>query len=332
NSDATFHAGSIVEINSFVAGLNACGVSLAITPANSDPTSIDAGINRTIPSKTAFQLSGSAVDKGDTLTYQWDQMDAGSVRTTSETIGTDQGNNPLFRSQIPQPIGNRHFPALNTQVNGTTVMLARGETLPTSARTLNFRLTVRDGKSGQGTDDMAVSVIASGPFTLTSPSIVGDITANAERTVTWDAAGTLGPPVNCAKVDIELLTFSADGSTYAVTNLLSLTDNDGTQAVFIPNMNNSKARFSVACSNNIFYDISNNDQNITGGDSAFPTTGNSIHIANTANFTTITTVAGSSTTGGGGLTRAALLTFLLSLLIWGCWLRAVRDAVSSNLN
>jgi len=332
NSDATFHAVSIAEINSFVAGLNACGVSLAITPANSDPTSIDAGINRTIPSKTAFQLSGSAVDTGDTLTYQWDQMDAGTVRTTSETIGTDQGNNPLFRSQIPQPIGNRHFPALNTQVNGTTVMLARGETLPTTARTLNFRLTVRDGKSGQGTDDMVVSVIASGPFTLISPSAVGDITANDHRTVTWDAAGTLKQPVNCPKVDIELLTFSADGSTYAVTNLLSATDNDGTQAVFIPNMNNSKARFSVACSNNIFYDISDYDQNITGGDSAFPTTGNSIHIANTANFTTITTVAGSSTTGGGGLTRAELLTFLLSLLIWGCWLRAGKDAVSSNLN
>ena len=162
----------------------------AITPANSDPTSVDAGINRTIPSSTPFQLSVSAVDLCDTLTYQWVQMDAGSVRTTSETIGTDRGNNPLFRSQIPQPIGNRHFPALNTQVNGTTAMLALGETLPTTTRTLNFRLTVRDGKSGQGTDDMAVSVIASGPFTLTSPSAVGDITANAARTVTWDTAGT----------------------------------------------------------------------------------------------------------------------------------------------
>jgi hypothetical protein len=326
NSDATFHAGSIAEINSFVAGLNACGVNSAITPANSDPTSVDAGINRTIPSSTPFQLSGSAVDLGDTLTYQWDQMDAGSVRTTSETIGTDRGNNPLFRSQIPQPIGNRHFPALNTQVNGTTAMLALGETLPTTTRTLNFRLTVRDGKSGQGTDDMEVSVIASGPFTLTSPSAVGDITANAARTVTWDAAGTLGPPVNCAKVDIELLTFSADGNTYAVTNLLSPTDNDGTQSVFIPNMNNSKARFSVACSNNIFYDISDYDQNITGGDSAFPTTGNSIYIANTANFTTITAAGGTTTTGGGGLTHEALLKFLLCLLILGCWLRTRKDA------
>jgi hypothetical protein len=171
-----------------------------------------------------------------------------------------------------------------------------------------------------------VSVIASGPFTLTSPSAVGDITANAARTVTWDAAGTLGPPVNCAKVDIELLTFSADGNTYAVTNLLSPTDNDGTQSVFIPNMNNSKARFSVACSNNIFYDISDYDQNITGGDSAFPTTGNSIYIANTANFTTITAAGGTTITGGGGLTHEALLKFLLCLLILGCWLRTRKDA------
>jgi hypothetical protein len=324
SSDATFHAGSITEINAFIAGLSACGVNSVITPANSDPTSVDAGINRTIPSGTAFRLSGSAVDTGDTLTYQWDQMDAGTIRTTPQTIGTDQGNNPLFKSHIPQPIGNRDFPALNTQVNGTTAILALGETLPTTARTLNFRLTVRDGKSGQGTDDMAVSVVASGPFKLTSPSAIGDITANSARTVTWDAAGTLGPPVNCAKVDIELFTFSADGSTYAVTDLLSLTDNDGTETVFIPNMNNSKARFSVACSDNIFYDISNNDQNITGGDSAFPTTGNSIDISNNANFTT------TSTTGGGGLINIALLTILLSLLMVGIGCGLTKSLVSSS--
>jgi hypothetical protein len=333
NSDATFHAGSIEEINTFIAGLGNCGLNSAITPSNSDPTLVDAGIDRTIPSSTPFQLSGSAIDSGDTLTYQWDQMDAGTVRTTAKTIGTDEGNNPLFRSQIPQSIGNRHFPALNTQVNGTTAMLALGETLPTTARTLNFRLTARDGKSGQGTDDMAVFVIASGPFTLTSPSAVGDITANALRTVTWDAAGTLGLPVNCAKVDIELLTFSADGSTYAVTNLLSPTDNDGTEPVFIPNMNSSKARFSVACSDNIFYDISNNDQNITGGASDFPTTGNSINISTKANFTTITVEAGTTTTvGGGGLANAALLTFLLSLLMGGYWLRTheVRSGLVLN--
>jgi hypothetical protein len=126
NSDATFHAGSIAEINTFIAGVGDCGVNSAISPANSDPTSVDAGINRIIPSSTAFRLSGSAVDAGDTLTYQWDQMDAGTITTTSVTIGTDQGNNPLFRSYAPQPTGIRDFPALNTQVNGTTVMLALG--------------------------------------------------------------------------------------------------------------------------------------------------------------------------------------------------------------
>lgn len=78
-----------MELNTYIAGVGACGVNLAITPENSDPTSVDAGIYRTIPSSTAFRLRGSAVDADDTLAYQWDQMDVGTVRTTSVTIGTD---------------------------------------------------------------------------------------------------------------------------------------------------------------------------------------------------------------------------------------------------
>jgi hypothetical protein len=323
SSDATFHAGSIEQINRFVTGDGSkCASYSVITPPNSDPTAVSAGGDHIIPSGTAFRLSGSAVDAGDTLTYQWDQMNAGTTATTSSTIGTDQGNNPLFRSYIPQPTGIRDFPALNTQVNGAaTLMLAKGETLPTTERVLNFRLTVRDGRNGQGTDDVTVSVSATGPFQLTPPSIAGDITANTSIIVTWDVAGTSTDPVNCAEVDIALLTFSADGSTYAVTDLLSSTLNDGSQSVPIPNMSSSKARFSIGCSDNIFYDISDDDQNIVGGDLDFPTTGNSI---TTGPGTTITT----RTDSGGGLANAALLTFLLSLLIGSYWLRA--DKIGSD--
>jgi hypothetical protein len=288
NSDATFHAGSIVEINSFVTGAGSiCGVNSAIPSGNSDPTEVSAGSDHTIPSHTAFRLSGSAVDAdaSDTLTYQWDQMDPGTTATTSGTIGTDLGNNPLFRSHIPQPTGIRDFPALNTQVNGATEMSARGETLPTTERTLNFRLTARDGRSGQGTDDVKVTVVTTGPFKLTShnSSLAGNITANMPVTVTWDVAGTLATPVSCPEVDIKLLTFSADGGTYAITELLSQTLNDGSESVTTPDMNSSKARFYIGCNNNIFYDISDNDQNITGGASDFPTTGNSINIYTAAN-------------------------------------------------
>jgi hypothetical protein len=86
-------------------------------------------------------------------------------------------------------------------------------------------------------------------------------------------------------------------------------------------MNSSKARFSIGCSDNIFYDISDDDQNIVGGDLDFPTTGNSI---TTGPGTTITT----RTDSGGGLANAALLTFLLSLLIGSYWLRA--DKIGSD--
>jgi hypothetical protein len=346
NSDATFHAGSIDEINSFITGAGSiCGVNSAIPSGNSDPTVVNAGSDHTIPSGTAFRLSGSAVDAdaGDTLTYQWDQMDAGTAATTSVTIGTDQGNNPLFRSDIPQPTGIRDFPALNTQVNGTTDMLARGETLPTTARILNFRLTARDGRSGQGTDNVAVSVVETGPFELTSHSLADSIIANTSITVTWNVAETSSAPVSCLEVDIKLLTFSAGGGTYAITELLNLAPNDGSESVTIPDMNSSKARFYIGCNNNIFYDISDNDQNITGGASAFPTTGNSINISTTANDNTITTVTStavtstavtsttvpSTTSGGGGLANAALLIYWLNLLVAGYWLRTQK--VSSGL-
>jgi hypothetical protein len=338
NSDATFHAGSIEEINSFVTGAGSiCGVNSAITPANSDPTAVNAGSDHTIPSHTAFRLSGSAVDAdaSDTLTYQWDQMDAGTTATTSGTIGTDEGDNPLFRSHIPQPTGIRDFPALNTQVNGATPELARGETLPTTARILNFRLTARDGRSGQGTANVAVSVVATGPFKLTShsSSLAGNITANMPITLTWDVADTLAAPVSCLEVDIKLLTFSADSSTYAITDLLISTDNDGSELVTIPNMDSSKARFYIGCNNNIFYDISDDDQNITGGASDFPTTGNSINISTTANYNTITTVTSTAVTstssGGGGLANAALLIYWLNLLVGSYWLRTQK--VSTGL-
>jgi hypothetical protein len=316
-SDATFHAGSIAEINTYITGVGSCGVTSAITPANSDPTDVSADIDRVIPSNTAFRLSGSAVDAGDTLTYQWDQMDAGGNdedATTSATLGSDLGNNPLFRSYIPQPTGIRDFPTIGTQVNGATTMQARGETLPTTARTLNFRLTVRDGKSGQSTDDVKVTVVVANPgFAVLSPNIAGPIAANTTIPVTWRVAETDSEPVSCNNVDIKLFTFSEDATTFGITHLVTARNN-GEATVNIPNMNNSKARISIECSDNIFYDISNGDLNITGSTTPFPTTGNSANISTETNYEVITTTT-LTTTGGGGSSDRVSIESLLGLFI-----------------
>ena len=326
SSDATFHAGSIVEINTFVAGAGAsCATPLVITPANSDPTSVNAGVDRTIPMGTAFQLEGSGVDAGDTLSYQWDQMDTGGS-TNAATHGTDLGNNALFRSYVPQPTGIRQFPLIKNQIAATA---DKAETLPTTARTLNFRLTVRDGKSGQATDDVRITVSnAAGPFAITSHTVSSTLAADSGTTVEWDVAGTTDPVFNCPNVDISLLTFSADGSTFGGTSLADGTFNDGSEDVTIPDMSNARARFVVACSTNMFYDISDADLNITSsGAIAFATTGNSSDIAAAPAIETIVVTGGSgitdtpssttagSSSGGGGSFDNLWLVLLAGLLL-----------------
>jgi len=61
-------------------------------------------------------------------------------------------------------------------------------------------------------------------------------------------------PVNCANVDILLDTGGAD--TFATT-LLANTPNDGAQSVNFPAMTAATAVVKVACSDNIFFDLSN---------------------------------------------------------------------------
>ena len=106
------------------------------------------------------------------LTFQWEQMDTG-LSTNTLSFGTDLGNNALFRSYEPRTVSSRDFPALGTQLNNG---IDDAEVLPSTERDLNFRLTVRDGMSGQVTDDVNVTVTTgSGPFRVTSHSVPASI-------------------------------------------------------------------------------------------------------------------------------------------------------------
>jgi len=322
-SEATFHAGSIAEINAFVADTNtggSCATILATTPANTDPVAADA-IDRTIPMGTPFSLTGSATDvDGDTLSYQWDQLDAGTVPTTAATFNSDQGNNPLFRSNVPQTIAVRHFPSLANQLSLSS---ETGQILPVLARTLTFRMTARDCKSGQAFDDVRVTVDASsGPFRVTSHGAgTSPFNGTTQQIVSWNVANTDMAPVNCATVDIDLLTFSADKSTFADTRLATAVANNGTALVTIGDKSASTARFRVSCSDsdNVFYDISDADLNITGA-LALPTTGNSTALSNAA-ICGVSNASGSPTgfgvggggSGGGGAPHPVWLLVLLLL-------------------
>ena len=275
-SDATFHAGSIDQINSFVGGLTCHSTINVINP--NEPV-VDAGPDKAIPIQTAFRLEANASDgDGDVLSYQWDQMDAGT-ETNADSLGDDLNNNALFRTYEPFAVARRDFPALGTQLDN---LIDLSESLPCVDRSLNFRVTVRDGKSGQSTDNLRLTVDQNaGPFRITSHNNGETIFINSGAvTLTWDVAKTNLAPVSCKNVDIDLLTFSSDDSSYAVTSLLSSTTNDGSALLTLPDRLSTRARFRVACSDNVFYDISDNHLTIqdSGAGTIFPDNGNSTFI------------------------------------------------------
>ena len=204
-------------------------------------------------------LDGSASDAdGDLLLYQWDQLDAGCP-TDARSFGTDTGFNGLFRSYLPRTDSKRHFPAMGTQLQG---LYDDAEVLPCNNRDINFRFTARDDRSGQGTADVRLTVQDTGEaFEITNLNDGATIINPALFTVEWQVAGTTQAPISCDSVDIELLTFNDDFSKYSSLSLvppLLGTPNDGSETLsIIPDTDtHERARIRVACSNNVFYDIS----------------------------------------------------------------------------
>jgi hypothetical protein len=264
NSDDTFHAGSISQINAFTdsAGLLACATQ---SPTfNADPIIMMPAGNRVIPLNTPFVLDKGMVVDTDPLLYQWDQMNTGTA-TDANSFGTDLGDNSLFRSYKPRADSQRHFPALGTQLYGE---FDDAEVLPCTARNLDFRMTARDLNSGQATDDVRVTIDAnSGPFVITSASSPETIVASNSLLVEWNVANTDQAPVSCDDVDIDLLTFSdASYSRYSVHSLRTGAPNDGRQLIDfpMPGLSHPRARLRIKCSNNIFYDVSDADLVISG--------------------------------------------------------------------
>ena len=253
HSDPYFHAKSFDEITNYVSGDGAsCAASTATS--NSAPA-VEAGASYTIPSRTPFALTGSATDpEGDALTYGWEQFDLGTVEPAPPLV--DAGNRPIFRSFNPTVSPARVFPKLSDILSGTTTY---GETMPTTSRTMHFRLTVRDNRGGGGgvdSDSTTVATISTaGPFAITAPASAVIWAGGSTQTVTWNVAGTTAAPISCANVEISL---SVDGGQTFPATLLASTPNDGSEAVTIPDTptTGATARVRVACVGNVFFAIS----------------------------------------------------------------------------
>ncbi|MEW8194042.1 MAG: reprolysin-like metallopeptidase, partial [Candidatus Thiodiazotropha sp.] len=279
NSDATFHAVSIQQMSEFISQGEGsrCGqltVTGNIAPSVDAVQEGDDG-SITIPAATPFMLSGAANDvDGDTLSYQWDEMDAGGINgaTDASTIGTDlpDGSNPLFRSFLPKRTPVRYFPRLSQLFAQQDDI---GETLPQSGRTLNFRLTVRDGASGVANDDITIQVDGNqGPFRITGGELNSSSSylGGSSRTLEWATAGT---EVSCPIMHISLLSLSAGNPPATFCNMhdsgfehlfLGEFPNSGSADVVLPDINVEHARVMLSCSDNIFFAISAATLSIAG--------------------------------------------------------------------
>lgn len=265
-----------------------------IVTTNHNPTvSAPALGNKTIPILTPFTLTGSATDSdGDTLTYLWEQNNAG---TGAGSLSTHTSG-PLFRifgkwanvsaadtllysspgenlagtspsrtfPDIEQIVANetnaeRLLGACPTLVGGADNATTRchSEALPTALYTpssMTFRLTARDGvATGGGTDYKQV--------TLTLNKTIGPFLVTSPNTAVSYAGGstqtvTWSNTTSSLSANVKI-SLSTDGGLTYPTVIAASTPNDGTQAVTIPNVASTTARIKVEAVENYFFDISN---------------------------------------------------------------------------
>ena len=260
NSDDHFHGVSLGEISNEI--LSAGHTCEALTSlSNNPPVIMGTNGNVNVPANTPFALTATVVDpEGDPLTYNWEQMD--NAVSTQPPVGTST-DGPNFRSISSLISPTRYFPNLADLSAGIS---PTWEVLSSVTRTMNFRITVRDNAPGPGGcndfGDLTVTVDGnSGPFIVLYPSVTGIVWAGASsETVTWDVANTDNAPVSCSTVDILL---SEDGGlTYPYT-LATGVANDGSEVITVPNIATTTARVMVINSGGTFFDISDNDFEIT---------------------------------------------------------------------
>ena len=247
--DLYYHIGSIQDVYDIAHIGSNCGDT--IPNNNQNPILSAGGEGFFIPVSTPFELVGSGSDPdGDPLSFCWEQYDLGPAGHPNFPVG----NAPLFRSLPPTSIPSRIFPRIHDIVNGTQT---RGEILADYARDMTFRLTVRDNQGGVNWEEIAFNIWGNaGPFRLTYPNAFTVWEAHSFETISWDVANTQNPPVNCQVVDVHL---SVDGGfTYPIL-LASQIPNTGFATIEVPNAPSSSCRIRIRASDNIFFDIS--DQN-----------------------------------------------------------------------
>lgn len=257
-----FHGKTIQQVTQYMYNSTGNNCAVPITTNNVIPTA-NAGADYTIPKSTPFALTGSGSDGDatDVVTFAWDQIDVNNSGT-NVTPATTLATGPMFRTFSPKTSPTTYFPSIQyvlTGANGTT-----WERLAAVARTLNFRLVVRDNHGyggGNATDNMIVTVDAtSGPFAITFPATTGlSWVGNSTKTITWNVANTTAAPVSCSLVRISLSTDTFKTAIILADNV----PNNGSANIIVPNTPTNKARIKVEAVGNIFFDICDRAVTIT---------------------------------------------------------------------
>ncbi len=261
-----YHAANIGQIQANLS-TKTCPVSTSLTGVNAAPV-VNAGADVTIPKSTPFLLTGSATDANpnDVLTYCWEQNDndnaaqTGAASAASPTKPT--GPNWVTYQQTASP--SRYMPKLSTILaNSVTTAGAEIniEALSSVARTLTFRLTVRDNSpyvastkvAQTGFDDRIVTIDATrGPLNVTSQGAANQSwIQGSTQTVTWTVNNT-NTSTGGTNVDILL---STDGGLTFPTTLLAATPNDGSETITVPNITATNCRVMVKASAGIFFNV-----------------------------------------------------------------------------
>jgi hypothetical protein len=273
HSDDYFHTVNYDEIDAYTStGAGSAAFSVTAT-GNTPPAISSLPSSYNIPRQTPFALTAQATDaNGDSLTYCWEEFDRGA--TQNPLLQADNGASPIFRSYDPVASPTRTFPSLTYILNNANnppvtygSSYVTGEFLPSTTRTMTFRVSVRDNRAGGGgqnyTSTQVISNSTAGPFLISNFSSSSTIAAGTPQTLTWSVANTTAAPVNCANVKI---SYSTDGGNTFPVVLASSVANTGTANVTIPNsLSNATTtgRFKVEAVGNIFFDINNANLTIT---------------------------------------------------------------------
>ncbi len=290
-----FNTKSLEFMRNAIAGIS--GSCASTTTLSNTPPVANAGSAITIPKGTPFTLKGTATDaNNDILNYTWEQYDVATANDKGAlgyTINGEGGYTavnsttaPLFRSEQSLNSTSRDFPRIsNILNNANTPPDNSGEALPQVARTMKFRFTVRDNKTGGGgvdSDEVIVKVNTTGPLALTSFNTAQTISAGSSQSITWDVNST-----NTLSANVKILLSIDEGASFNFV-LAASVPNNGSATLTIPaNIpNTTLALIKIVSTHNTtgsFFDINNANITIT-----------SSCIANTIYICPTNTVSGAS--------------------------------------